>query len=444
MTGHQQHPSSARGDMGMAPPTPTWSSHLQQQQQMGTPMNHAAVSTPMHAPTPMPSPAHSAAAATNAAVEWKLAGFEIHHSDGSQNVSRPIYRCPHCKRLNDVEMMSNGLAEHSPQCVFSSLMYRSQLEGAAAGQQQQQLQQQQLQQQIQQMNQQHYLATHGTPRAYHQPQVQVGQSSSMSMSRAAAHTASMAPLDVTTTDIHATYQVNDNDSDPTADSADHSPKTLAALMGSSSSSTGTGGSHRPVLTISPYMNKVTTGSDDSGSDASPAGNLFASNAFRNQMEISEVTSHLGIGPDKQLQASASASSFFEEKPEHEEHDPTANDDTGSDHNNQQQQLSLEDNSVTLSVGVGTALFNEMSSMGISLDQFDQKPVGGFNPLADFAEMSDEDQVFYILARMYTDVQNRKLGLPAFDQFQRMVRCVLLSHSSKLFVFINRCIWGLTL
>lgn len=415
MTGHQ-HPSSARGDMAMAQSTPTWSSHLQQhqQQQMGTPMNHAPVSTPMHAPTPMPSPAHAAsAAASTAAVEWKLAGFEIHHSDGSQNVSRPIYRCPHCKRLNDVEMMSNGLAEHSPQCVFSSLLYRSQLEGAAAAAAQQQLQQQQLQQQIQQMNQQHYLATHGTPRAYHQP-----QSSAMnSMSRAAAHTASMAPLDVTTTDIHATYQVDNDDS--TADSADHSPKSLAALMGSSSSSSG----HRPVLTISPYMNKVTTGSDDSGSDASPAGNLFASNAFRNQMEISEVTSHLGgSGPDKHLQVSASASSFFEEKPEHEEHDPAA-DDNGSD--NQSQQLSMEDNSVTLSVGVGTALFNEMSSMGISLDQFDQKSIGGggggFNPLADFAEMGDEDQVFYILARMYTDVQNRKLGLPAFDQFQRMVR-----------------------
>ncbi|RLN93038.1 hypothetical protein BBJ28_00015260, partial [Nothophytophthora sp. Chile5] len=35
--------------------------------------------------------------------------------------------------------------------------------------------------------------------------------------------------------------------------------------------------------------------------------------------------------------------------------------------------------------------------------------------------SEEDQVFYILARMYTDEQSQKLGLPAFDQFQRMVR-----------------------
>ncbi|RLN37036.1 hypothetical protein BBJ28_00025201, partial [Nothophytophthora sp. Chile5] len=34
--------------------------------------------------------------------------------------------------------------------------------------------------------------------------------------------------------------------------------------------------------------------------------------------------------------------------------------------------------------------------------------------------SEEDQVFYILARMYTDEQSQKLGLPAFDQFQRML------------------------
>ncbi|KAF1327416.1 hypothetical protein FI667_g7725, partial [Globisporangium splendens] len=404
------HASSGRpGDMGMA----TWSSHVQQPQAT-TPMHHASsmnASTPMHhAQTPMSSPT----AATTTAVEWRLAGFEI-NADGSQNVSCPIYRCPQCKRLNDVEMMSNGMAEHSPQCVFASMMYRSQMEGAAAHQQQQQLQQQ-IQQQMQ-LSHQHYLSANGTPRQYqlqHNPSLHA--STAMTMSRpvpAAMSSSSMLSLDVgTDMNMQQPYEQDD-------DGSDNSPKTLAALMSSS---------QRPVLTISPYMNKV-TGSDDgqggnsndSASDTSPshqAGNLFASHAFRNQMEISEVaSSHLNTTAKQQHQ-----STFLEEeKPEH--------DSTNDDDNSNQYHVSIEDNTATLSVGVGTALFNEMSSMGISLDSFDKSGGGvngGFdanNPLADFTGAmgsSDEDQVFYILARMYTDVQSRKLGLPAFDQFQRML------------------------
>uniref|UniRef100_K3XC06 Uncharacterized protein n=1 Tax=Globisporangium ultimum (strain ATCC 200006 / CBS 805.95 / DAOM BR144) TaxID=431595 RepID=K3XC06_GLOUD len=408
--GHHHAASSGRsGDMGMA----TWSSHVQQQQQQATtPMHHASsmnASTPMHQ-TPMSSPT---ASATTTAVEWRLAGFEI-NADGSQNVSCPIYRCPQCKRLNDVEMMSNGMAEHSPQCVFASMMYRSQMEGAAAHQQlQQQIQQQQMQ-----LNHQHYLSTNGTPRQYqlqHNPSMHA--STAMTMSRpvpAAMSSSSMLSLEVATDmNMQQSYEQDDG-------SSDNSPKTLAALMSSS---------QRPVLTISPYMNKV-TGSDDgqggnsndSASDASPsqqaAGNLFASHAFRNQMEISEVaSSHLNATAAKQHHQNA----FLEE--EKPEHDPSTDDD-----NSNQYHVSIEDNTATLSVGVGTALFNEMSSMGISLDSFDKSGGNGGsfdanNPLADFTGAigsNDEDQVFYILARMYTDVQSRKLGLPAFDQFQRML------------------------
>lgn len=318
----------------------------------------ATWSSHVHAPTPMPSPASGGGAVpTAAAVEWKLAGFEI-HSDGSQNVTRPIYRCPHCKRLCDVDAVASGLAEHTAQCVFTTLLYRSPLQDAAAMQQQQH--QLQIQHQMQ-LTHHHYLAANSD--AFHHQQ--------------------------------QPHAVGD------------SPKTLAALISDR---------QRPVLTISPYMNKVTGSDDDNGSqttsDASSpavnAGNLFASNAFRNQMEISEVVSHLGK-PETNAHAflAVDTGDSDDVAPESDHH---AGDATS---------LGLDDSNST--VGVGSALFNEMSSMGISLDQFDKPTAGGFNPLADFGGLGDEDQVFYILARMYTDARNRKLGLPAFDQFQRMVR-----------------------
>ncbi|TYZ66931.1 hypothetical protein PybrP1_005418, partial [[Pythium] brassicae (nom. inval.)] len=300
----------------------SWSSHLHAQ----------------HAPTPMPSPAHSG----GAAVEWKLVGFEI-HGDGSQNVARPIYRCPHCKRLSDVDVVASGLAEHNAACF----------------------QQQQQQQQ------------------------------------------------------HA------------ASGGGDSPKTLAALISER---------QRPVLTISPYMNKVTGGDDDGagsqasdasspGAAAAAAGNLFASNAFRNQMEISEVASHLA--------KHESAHAFL-----------TADDDEGGGDGGDASpepdphavdaatagQLAMDDDSgssvATLAAGVGSALFTEMSSMGISLDQFDKPGGGGFNPLADFGGLGDEDQLGF-----YTESQNdvqtqvvfhalEDVGVPAKEQVDITTRFTL--------------------
>lgn len=375
MLSHQ--PGSGRAaDMAMAAQqqqSVSWSSHMHHQPQQ-------TQQTPMHQPTQQAQPTPMASPTASAAVEWKLAGFEI-HPDGTQNVACPIYRCPHCKRLHDVEAMSSGMAEHSPQCVFSSLLYRSQLEAA---QQQQQLQQQ-----------------------MHMAQYQQQQSQAQTpMSRAGINpstaSSSMPPLD-TDLLVPGAYAVETP--------SDASPKTLAMM-------------HQRLgqATISPFMNRApstddnlsddTTAQGASSSNQSNQGNLFASHAFRSHMAISEDPSGLDAKPESDGPEST---------------DPLGgvasnnNDDRSSSNNSNSlaTQLAMDDSAVTLSVGVGTALFHEMSSMGISLEEFN-KSSGGFTPLGDFSGLGDEDQVFYILARMYTDAQNRKLGLPAFDQFQRMV------------------------
>ncbi|KAF4320156.1 hypothetical protein BBO99_00005903 [Phytophthora kernoviae] len=175
-----------------------------------------------------------------------------------------------------------------------------------------------------------------------------------------------------------------------------SPKTLAELATSSA--------QRPALTISPYMNKVTTeGSTtgNSGQEQASSGNLFESNAFHTQMEA------LGGSSDKMA---------FLNKSAPEEDNPALD---------PQQNYQQGETSSTFSGVIGTSLFNEMTSMGINLDQYDKgetQLLGDFGGLEGGSTVSptEEDQVFYILARMYTDGQNQKLGLPAFDQFQRML------------------------
>ncbi|KAG7397402.1 hypothetical protein PHYBOEH_000756 [Phytophthora boehmeriae] len=362
----------------------SWSSHLMQ-----TSTTNAATmqpQTPQNQPASVQTPS-SSAANDPGAVEWALGGFEI-NPDGSMNTSRPIYRCPQCRRLNDVDMLAAGPAlSHSPRCVFSpnsgnnGMMYGSQMEGTHMNQQQQ----------IQQMQQQRGYATY---------QEMAEQSAGMTMGMNTAQTttdansyASAAMGDSSSMNVQ---QNTINISSAPTKQEDASPKTLAELATSST--------QRPALTISPYMNKVTTeGSSigNTGQEQVSSGNLFESNAFHTQMEA------LGGNSDKMA---------FINKSTPEEDNPALD---------PQQNYQQGDTNSTFSGVIGTSLFNEMTSMGINLDQYDK---GETQLLGDFSGLesgsaggpTEEDQVFYILARMYTDGQNQKLGLPAFDQFQRML------------------------
>ncbi|EEY60202.1 uncharacterized protein PITG_12530 [Phytophthora infestans T30-4] len=364
--GMMQQPQQPMGSM-------SWSSHLMQP-------TASSASPPMQAQTPQSqqAPAQtpgSGAANSPGAVEWALGGFEI-HPDGSMNTARPIYRCPQCRRLNDVDMLAAGPAvSHSPQCVFSpsggngNMMYRSQMEGTPMNQQQMQQQ-----------------------RGYAPYQQMAQQSMGMS-----------APPTSTTTNSYgssamvdsSSLNVQQNTVNITSKPEDVSPKTLATYAASST--------QRPSMTIFPYMNKVTTEAGlpaSNGQEQPSSGNLFESNAFHNQMEM------IGNGTEK----------LFMNK------NTAVEDDPALDPQQQQPQNYQQDAGANFGGVIGTSLFNEMTSMGINLDQSEPQLLGEFGGIQgnNTQTPNDEDQVFYILAQMYTDAQERKLGLPAFDQFQRML------------------------
>ncbi|RLN93983.1 hypothetical protein BBJ28_00020323, partial [Nothophytophthora sp. Chile5] len=221
----QPHPQRARkyqattggsGGYGMMPSV-SWSSHLLPPASGGMPSQ-----PPQHL---MPTPTQMATPSSTAgAVEWALGGFEI-HPDGAMNTSRPIYRCPQCRRLNDVDMLAAGPAvSHNPQCVFAptagdGLLYpRSQLEGAPLSQNLQ------------------------------QPQMQRGYASYQTSGERGGYDAALN-VQQNSVNISSAMGVTGPD--------DASPTTLAALAPASSN-------QRPALTISPFMNKVST--DAMGND----------------------------------------------------------------------------------------------------------------------------------------------------------------------------------
>lgn len=370
----QQQPQQMAASM-------SWSSHLVQSSRSNVAnMQPPTQQTPQVAQTPT----SNAVANDPGTVEWALSGFEI-KMDGSINTSRPIYRCPQCRRLNDVDMLAAGPAlSHSPQCVFhpnnsgpDGMMYRSQMEGTPMNQQMQQMQQQ---------------------RGYAAYQQLSDQGAGMSVGMNSAPQTSTSSNSYGTSGMGAdpsSLDMQQNTINISSKPEDVSPKTLAAYATSSS--------QRPALTISPFMNKVTTdvGVSSSSGQESGSGNLFESNAFHNQMEaLGGSSDKLGF-PGKGAPA--------EENPALDPPQP--------------QSFQQEETNSTF---IGTSLFNEMTSMGISLDQYDKgesQLLGDFSGLEGGAPTegpTEEDQVFYILARMYTDAQNQKLGLPAFDQFQRML------------------------
>ncbi|KAL4172247.1 co-chaperone [Phytophthora ramorum] len=372
----EPHPQRARKYMATSGPmgygmmqqpmgSMSWSSHLMQP--------NASVVSPMQPPTPQSQQAPVQTPASGAgnspgAVEWALGGFEI-HPDGSMNTARPIYRCPQCRRLNDVDMLAAGPAiSHSPQCVFApnngSMMYRSQLEGTPMSQQQ--------------MQQQRGYATYQ-------------QLAEQSLGMSAAPTPSTSSYGSSAMVDSSALNVQQNTVNINSKPEDASPKTLAALATSST--------QRPSMTISPYMNKVTNEGPmpaPGQEQGSATGNLFESNAFHNQMEM------MGNSTEK----------LFLNKSTAVEDDPALD---------PQQQHYQQEAGPSFGGAIGPSLFNEMSSMGINLDQAEPQLLGEFGGLEGGAPApSEEDQVFYILARMYTDAQEQKLGLPAFDQFQRML------------------------
>ncbi|DAZ96631.1 TPA: hypothetical protein N0F65_005810 [Lagenidium giganteum] len=354
----------------------SWSNHVRGQ--VPTPMNSA------------PTPTNAGAAPS--VVEWKLAGFEI-HADGTQNVSRPIYRCPNCKRLNDVDLMNSGMLEHSSQCVFASII-------SSSSQQQQQPQQQFVSSTPRQAM---------TPMNQQPPTPQSNPMNPMMMSMSGAMAApgmQSAPTQC-------------------------SPKAASAAVGSA---------HRPVLTISPFMGKSTNGapvSTDSQDTTttttdSNSGNLFASSAFRTQMELDDSSAMVKSPTlDEKI-------AFLNKLPDAS----TATETSGP----------VADAGIE---ATGNMIFNEMSSMGINIamDSFDKdtnggastnlgglmsppdsldnnnnlgflvnEPLGGSSgaPGSNGSNSVDEDKVFHILARMYTNLRNQKLGLPAFDQFRNLL------------------------
>ncbi|RMX65569.1 hypothetical protein DD238_007217 [Peronospora effusa] len=350
----------------------SWSSQLMQP--------NASVESPMQQQIPQNQQAPvqtpgSGAGTSPRAIEWALAGFEI-HPDGSINSARPIYRCPRCQRLNGVDMLAAGPAvSHSPQCVFSpnrsndTMMYRSQRERALINQQQ---------------------------RGY----AAYPQLPEHGMSMSAPHTSSTNSYGSSAMVDSSSLNVERNTVNIMLKSEDVSPKTLDDFTTSSN--------QRPSMTISPYMNKVTTeGSmpENSGQKqelTSGIGNLFESNAFHNQMDM--------ISMEKL---------FLNKK-------IAIEDDPAFDLQQQQAQNYRQDTSLYSGGVIGTSLFNEMTSMGINLDPYDKGEPQLLGELVGLGRSgiteapNGEDQVFYILARMYTDAQEQKLGLPAFDQFQRML------------------------
>lgn len=403
MEPHHQAHSGRAAEMSMTP-SMSWSNHVTQSQQM-----------------PMASPSH-------ASVEWRLTAFEI-HPDGTQNVSRPIYRCPQCKRLNDVDAMRSGMAEHSVQCIFAvqnaQMMYRSQMEGVVQQQKQQQQQQQQMQ-----MNQ-HYMAANDSSRMYQQQQ-QAGQMYQSQKPVTTTPTGAPMPMHtpsqqrsqmqqreqraVSNEDMESSalqsFQVSDLAANTAANASNAPQRKLSGSM-----------SQRPPLKISQYVNKVPGSDDGSGRDSSatnsPSVVVEEQSLSQQPTDSPSTTNFFANSSFGDLNSSSNQSSGADEdkfaflKTENDSPNPATD----------PKDITLDDDmpSSALAAGIGSALFQEMTSMGIMLDQFD-KGTG----LEDISGMisnqsSEEDHVFYILARMYTDGHDQKLGLPAFDQFQRMVR-----------------------
>ncbi|CAH0479020.1 unnamed protein product [Peronospora belbahrii] len=351
----------------------SWSSH-------SMPPNASVVSpVPQQIPQTQQASVQSLGGEANTspgAIEWTLGGFEI-HPDGSMNTARPIYRCPHCRRLNGVDMLAAGPAvSHSPQCVFSpnssngNMLYRSQKDGA-------------------QMQQSEYAACQQLP------EQSISMSAPLTSSANSYGSSAMAGS--------SSLNVQRNTVNIALKAEDESPKALTAFA--------TSAAQRPSMTISPYTNKaMTEGSvlGDSGQkqgSASGIGNLFESNAFHNQMEM--------IGSNSTEKLFSNKNTSVEDHP-------------AFDPQQQQSQNYRQDTSSSFGGVIGTSFFSEMTNMGINLDRCDK---GEPELLREFDHLGScgateapngEDQVFYILARMYTDAQEQKLGLPAFDQFQRML------------------------
>lgn len=309
-------------------------------------------------PSASPVPSHPSGSGVAAdppgVVEWTLSGFEL-HPDGTLNPARPIYRCPHCRRLNDVDMLAAGpVLAHSPQCYFAAttrtdpLMYRSHMEDPP-------------------MNHQRGYTTEYP---------------------------SLPPnLDLTVPSPHHCYSngmvdpsslhVQESTIDLSAKPDVGSPKPLAPFVDSSTPK-GTNEAHGSG-----------TG-DFEPSDAS--GNLFESNAFHDQMEL------MGKSTEKLIMTKSMC----------------VEDDPALDPQSDQVAAYTQDASFSLGGVVRTSLFNEMTSMGINLDQCDPHLLTGLGLDDGALKGTGEDQVFYILARMYTNAHDQKLGLPAFDQFHRML------------------------
>lgn len=403
MDPHHQAQSGRAAEMSMTP-SMSWSNHVNQSQQM-----------------PMASPSH-------ASVEWRLTAFEI-HPDGTQNVSRPIYRCPQCKRLNDVDAMRSGMAEHSMQCVFAvqnaQMMYRSQMEGVA----QQQKQQQQQQQQQMQMNQ-HYMAANDSTRMYQQQQANHMYQSQKSVTT----TPTGAPISMRTPSQQRP-QMQQREQRIVSSEDIESSALQSFQVGELAANTAANASQRKLsgsmsgrapLKISQYVNKVPGSDDGSGRDSSAANSpsvTIEEQSLSQQPTDSPSTSNFFANSSfGDLNSSTNQSSGADEdkfaflKNENDSPNPATD----------SKDLTLEEDmpSSALAAGIGSALFQEMTSMGIMLDQFDKGT--GLEDISGMisSQTSEEDHVFYILARMYTDAHDQKLGLPAFDQFQRMVRTIV--------------------
>lgn len=405
MDPHHQAHSGRAAEMPMTP-SMSWSNHAPQSQQM-----------------PMASPSH-------ASVEWRLTAFEI-HPDGTQNVSRPIYRCPQCKRLNDVDAMRSGMAEHSMQCVFAvqnaQMMYRSQMEGVVQQQKQQQQQQQM------QMNQ-HFMAANDSSRIYQQQQQQQQANQMYQSQKPVTTTPTGAPMPMHTPSQHRSHMqqreqrvVSNEDMESSAlqsfQVSDLAANTAANASNAPQRKLSGSMSQRPPLKISQYVNKVPGSDDGSGRDSSATNSpsvAIEEQSLPQQPTDSPSTSNFFVNSSfGDLNSSSNQSSGADE----DKFAFLKNDNDSPNPATDPKDITLDEDMPTsaLAAGIGSALFQEMTSMGIMLDQFD-KGTG----LEDISGMisnqsSEEDHVFYILARMYTDAHDQKLGLPAFDQFQRMVR-----------------------
>jgi hypothetical protein len=249
-------------------------------------------------------------------IHWKLVGFEI-FPDGSQNVSRPIYRCTSCRRFTDADSINTN-PEHNAQCP--SLVMLS----ASNNQFLQHTRHQQLQMQSMM-----------SPQTPYQQQQHTPISQSM-----AAPSSSPSQQQQHTPDSPQQHQ-------PQVE-LNSSPSKLSLEPPSNS--------YRQALTISPYMNKTNTEDpttnmnghmgNNGGDNTNSGGNNSAANLFRSQLDF-DISNDFG---------------------------------------------------------------SNSSTDNFSLD----------TSSASCLPNTTEDSVFYILARMYTNLQNQKLGLPAFDELQRMI------------------------